>query len=225
MPTQRQYPDRTTLGLCAEAARLAIEDAGLRKDDVNGLVTDGGTTPAAMAEYISLRPTFATGVAMQGASGASATAVAASAVHAGYCDTVLVVMGNSRLDRAGAPLNAVRSEWEVPYGMAAGANTCSELFFYPRELCPACLSADLEWVPVSGKGRVYSYTIVHQPAHPAFREDAPHVFAIIQPDEGVRMTSNIVECPIEDVEVDMRVCATFDDVTPEVTLIKFRPEI
>jgi acetyl-CoA acetyltransferase len=125
LPSQRQYPDRTTLGLCAEAARLAIEDAGLRKEDVNGLVTDGGTTPAAMAEYISLRPTFATGVAMQGASGASATAVAASAVHAGYCDTVLVVMGNSRLDRAraGAPLNAVRSEWEVPYGMAAGANT------------------------------------------------------------------------------------------------------
>lgn len=125
LPTQRSYPDRTTLGLCAEAARMAIEDAGLRKEDVNGLVTDGGTTPAAMAEYIHLRPTFATGVAMQGASGASATAVAASAVLAGYCDTALVVMGNSRLDRAraGAPLNAVRSEWEIPYGMAAGANT------------------------------------------------------------------------------------------------------
>jgi uncharacterized OB-fold protein len=102
--------------------------------------------------------------------------------------------------------------------------TCSELFFYPRELCPACLSTELEWVPVSGKGRVYSYTVVHQPAHPAFRADAPHVFAIIQLDEGIRMPSNIVECPIEDVAVDMRVPATFEDVTPEVTLIKFRPE-
>ena len=71
VPTRRSYPDRTTLGLCAEAARMAIEDAGLRKADINGLVTDGGTAPAAMAEYINLRPTFATGVAMQGASGTS----------------------------------------------------------------------------------------------------------------------------------------------------------
>jgi acetyl-CoA acetyltransferase len=125
VPTRRAYPDRTTLGLCAEAARMAIEDAGLHKENVNGLVTDGGTAPAAMAEYINLRPTFATGVAMQGASGASATAVAASAVLAGYCDTALVVMGNSRLDRAraSAPPNPVRAEWEIPYGMAAGANT------------------------------------------------------------------------------------------------------
>ncbi|MEE8304295.1 MAG: thiolase family protein [Candidatus Tectomicrobia bacterium] len=125
VPTRRSYPDRTTLGLCAEAARMAIEDAGLRKADINGLVTDGGTAPAAMAEYINLRPTFATGVAMQGASGTSAMAVAASAVLAGYCDTAMVVMGSSRRDRAraGAPPNPVRAEWEIPYGMAAGANT------------------------------------------------------------------------------------------------------
>lgn len=125
VPTRRSYPDRTTLGLCAEAVRLALEDAGLSKPDINGLVTDGGTTPAAMAEYIHLRPTFATGVAMQGASGASATTVAAAAINAGLCDTAVVVMGNSRLDRAraGAPPNTVRSEWEMPYGMAAGANT------------------------------------------------------------------------------------------------------
>ena len=125
VPTRRSYPDRTTLGLCAEAARMAIEDAGLRKADINGLVTDGGTAPASMAEYINLRPTFATGVAMQGASGTSAMAVAASAVLAEYCDTALVVMGSSRRDRAraGAPPNPVRAEWEIPYGMAAGANT------------------------------------------------------------------------------------------------------
>ena len=64
VPTRRSYEDRTTLGLCAEAVRLALDDAGLSKQDINGLVTDGGTTPAAMAEYINLRPTFATGVAM-----------------------------------------------------------------------------------------------------------------------------------------------------------------
>ncbi len=124
VPTRRAYPNRTMYGLNAEAARLAIEDARISKDDIDGLVTDGsGATPAAMAEYIGIRPTFATGVAMQGASGATATTVAASAVNAGLCDTVLVVMGNSRLERgAGGPVG-VRSEWEEPYGPAAGANT------------------------------------------------------------------------------------------------------
>jgi uncharacterized OB-fold protein len=126
------------------------------------------------------------------------------------------------------PYNAVLSEpfWEAAKRhelVMPRCKTCSGLFFYPRELCPNCLSSDLEWVPVSGKGRVYSYTVVHQPAHPAFREDAPYVYAMIQLDEGPRFIANIVGCSIEDVEVDMRVCATFDDVTPEVTLIKFTP--
>ncbi len=125
IPTRRSYPGRTMYGLCAEAARLALEDTGLRKQDINGLVTDGLAAPAAMAEYIGMRPTFATGVSMQGASGATATTVAASAINAGLCDTVLIVIGSSRVDRAlaGAPGPGVRSEWEEPFGMAPGANT------------------------------------------------------------------------------------------------------
>jgi acetyl-CoA acetyltransferase len=111
-------------GLNAEAARMAIEDAQLRKEDINGIVTDGSATPAAMAEYIGIKPTFATGVSMQGASGATATTVAASAVNAGLCDTVLVVMGNSRLEQPPSVTGAgVRPEWEDPFGPAAGANT------------------------------------------------------------------------------------------------------
>ncbi|MCH8186413.1 MAG: thiolase family protein [Chloroflexi bacterium] len=125
IPTRRSHPGRTMYGLCAEAARLALEDAGLRKQDINGLVTDGLAAPAAMAEYIDIRPTFATGVSMQGASGATSTTVAASAINAGLCDTVLIVIGSSRADRAraGAPGPGVRSEWEEPFGMAPGANT------------------------------------------------------------------------------------------------------
>ena len=46
--------------------------------------------------------------------------------------------------------------------------TCSNTFFYPREICPSCMSDDLDWTPASGRGRLYSFTIVHQTAHPAF---------------------------------------------------------
>lgn len=101
--------------------------------------------------------------------------------------------------------------------------TCSNLFFYPREVCPRCLSPELEWVPVSGKGRVYSYTVVHQPQHTGFQQDVPYIFALIQLEEGPRMVSNLVECPIDKVKVDMPVVAVFDAVTPAVTLVKFRP--
>ena len=74
--------------------------------------------------------------------------------------------------------------------------------------------------------RVYklgTYTVVYQPAHPAFQPDTPYIYAIVQLDEGPMMASNLADRPIEDARVDMPVTAVFDDVTPEVTLVKFKP--
>ncbi len=113
---------------------------------------------------------------------------------------------------------AARGELMMPH-----CKMCDRLFFYPREVCPVCLSANIDWMTVSGRGRVYSFTIIHQPAHPAFREDTPYVYAIIQLDEGPRMISNLVECATDDARIGMPVVAVFDAVTPEVTLVKFRP--
>jgi uncharacterized OB-fold protein len=101
--------------------------------------------------------------------------------------------------------------------------TCDQLFFYPRSECPRCLGSDLEWVPVSGRGRLHSFTIINQPANAAFRDDVPYVYAVVQLIEGPRMISNLVECDVESVSVDMPVEAVFDDVTPEWTLVKFKP--
>ncbi len=101
--------------------------------------------------------------------------------------------------------------------------TCDHFFFYPRSECPSCFSTDLEWVKVSGRGRLHSYTIVYQPANPAFRDDAPHVYAVVQLIEGPRMVSNVVECDHDALEVDMPLEAVYDDVTPEWTLVKFKP--
>ena len=102
-------------------------------------------------------------------------------------------------------------------------NKCSNTFFYPRETCPNCLSNDLDWSKASGRGRVHTFTIVEQPVHRGFMEDVPHVYAIIQLDEGVRLPSNVVDCAVDDVYIDMPVVAVFDDVTPDVTLVKFKP--
>ena len=101
--------------------------------------------------------------------------------------------------------------------------TCSHRFFYPREACPSCLSPDLEWAPVSGKGRLYSYTVIYQPANRAFQDNVPYIYAMVELEEGPRMIGNLIDCPIEEARVDMPVTAVFDDVTPEVTLVKFKP--
>ena len=101
--------------------------------------------------------------------------------------------------------------------------TCANLFFYPRELCPNCYSSDTEWVGVSGKGRLYSYTVVYQPAHPAFQPDTPYIYAIVQLDEGPRIPTNLVDCEIEDARIDMPVEVAFEDVSDDATLGMFKP--
>lgn len=101
---------------------------------------------------------------------------------------------------------------------------CARYHFYPRELCPYCLSSRLAWVQASGRGYLYTYSIIHQPAHPAFAADVPYVYAIVQLIEGVMMPSNIVECQIPDgLRIDMPLVAVFDDISPDWTLVKFKP--
>jgi uncharacterized OB-fold protein len=90
-------------------------------------------------------------------------------------------------------------------------------------MCPYCLSEALEWAQVSGRGKLYSYTVVRRAMHPAFQEDVPYVYAIVELEEGPRVTSNVVNCPVEALRVDMPLRAVYDSVTPEVTLLKFEP--
>jgi uncharacterized OB-fold protein len=100
---------------------------------------------------------------------------------------------------------------------------CANWIHFPREQCPVCFSQQTEWAPVSGKGRVYAFTNVHQSQHPAFQEDTPYCFAIVQLDEGPRMVTNIVDIAPENVQCDMPVVATYDDVSDDWTLVKFKP--
>ncbi len=99
---------------------------------------------------------------------------------------------------------------------------CGNWVFYPRELCPECFLPNLAWAQVSGRGRVYAFTVVHQAA-PAFQSDTPYVLAVIQLDEGIRMLSNVVGCDPQDVRVDMMVEAVFESINPDWTLVKFQP--
>ena len=88
------------------AARLAIHDAHIRFQDVDGLVTEGGTVyPGFVSEYLGIRPKFASGTSMMGASGATTVTLAAMAVQNGLANYVLCVIGFARNPAipAGAP--------------------------------------------------------------------------------------------------------------------------
>src|SRR3990172_10650318 len=86
-PHRRNWPGRTERGLCAEAGAMAIKDAGLKKEDIDGLVTyGGGFAPAIVADYMGLAPMrFCSGVTMWGSSAGVALTVASMAVNTGLC--------------------------------------------------------------------------------------------------------------------------------------------
>jgi hypothetical protein len=65
--------------------------------------------------------------------------------------------------------------------------------------------------------------VVYQPANRAFQEETPYIFAIVQLNEGPRIPTNLLECEIDGVELEMPVEVVFDDVTDDVTLVKFKP--
>ena len=100
---------------------------------------------------------------------------------------------------------------------------CEAHVFYPRYNCPHCGSRDLEWVKTSGRGTVYSYTVARRPTHQAFADRVPYVIAIVELEEGPRLTTNIVGCEPEAVRIGMPVAVTFEDVSDEISLVMFRP--
>jgi hypothetical protein len=78
-------------------------------------------------------------------------------------------------------------------------------------------------VRCSGRGSIYTFTVTNQNQAPGFRESLPYVMAYVDLDEGLKMLTNIVDCPPDQVKIGMPVEVVYDDVTPEVTLAKFRP--
>jgi len=75
---------------------------------------------------------------------------------------------------------------------ACGA--CGKWRMPPRPMCPACRSVEVDWVPTSGRGRVWSYIVPHPPLLPAYTELAPYNAIVVELDENpaVRFVGNLV---------------------------------
>jgi uncharacterized OB-fold protein len=100
---------------------------------------------------------------------------------------------------------------------------CGTHIWYPQTLCHKCNSWNLEWTTIAGKGAVFTYTVVHHPTGKVWESEVPYVVVIVELPAGIRMVGDLVECNVADVRIGMPVEVVFDDVTPEVTLARFKP--
>ncbi|WP_037577882.1 thiolase C-terminal domain-containing protein [Phaeacidiphilus oryzae] len=121
-----RVPELTELELRAEAARLALADAGLTLDQVDG-VTSASQSPIDVAHYLGISPTWYDGTSVGGCSFLVHVRHAAAAIAAGYCSTVLVLHGESGRSGVGRPprgmaADSVAGQFEQPYGVTAPFN-------------------------------------------------------------------------------------------------------
>ena len=95
------------------------------------------------------------------------------------------------------------------------APACRRFIYYPRVCCPYCGGGVLAWRPVSGRGRIAGFTVVHRPQHASFRAEAPYAFVAVTLDEGPLLYSRLVEPVPPGVDVTERpVRAVFVDHAP-----------
>jgi uncharacterized protein len=99
---------------------------------------------------------------------------------------------------------------------------CGTWRHVPRDMCAKCGSFAWEWAKSAGKGKVFSWTTAMQPMLPQFADLVPYSPVVIEMDEGVRLVSWLTDVPPEELRLGLPVEVVFDDVTPEVTLPKFR---
>lgn len=93
--------------------------------------------------------------------------------------------------------------------MAAKCKNCGKLILPPRPVCPACYSKEMEWVQLSGKGKVETYTVIHV-APPEFVDRIPYIVAVVRLEEGVKLPGIVTGVKPEDMRVGMDVEIKFE---------------
>ena len=115
----------------------------------------------------------------------------------------------------------------APFWAAAGrgelvvpeCSVCGLRFFVPEPACPRCLSEQWEYVACSGRGTVYSVTVVHRSPGPGF--ETPFALAVVDLDEGPALLTHVVGCDPEWVGIGMPVRVLFRRLTDEIVLPYF----
>jgi len=124
-----------------------------------------------------------------------------------------------RPDRDTAPF------WEAQRGHELkfqGCSDCGEFRFPITPICPACRSFEFGWSVSSGRGTVYSYTVVHHQTHPAF--SVPYTIVLVELQDGPRFIAQFRAADGKPVSIDMPVNLEWEDY-PDQALPVFVPEV
>jgi uncharacterized OB-fold protein len=138
---------------------------------------------------------------------------------------------NSQTENSPKPLPAIddltRPFWQAAARQQLVIQCCQKCGYFnhpPQFVCDACLSQRLEFVSVSGRGTIYSYTIMHQPNVAGFEKEIPYINILVELDEQPRlfMVSYLPLSEQSKIRIGGRVEVTFEKINDEVTLPQFR---
>ena len=99
---------------------------------------------------------------------------------------------------------------------------CNAWRHVPREMCGECGSWSWQWQRSTGRGTVFTWTTIERPLSPSFKDACPYAPVVVEMEEGVRLLSELTDCPPDQLQMGMAVEVVYDSVTPEVTLPKFK---
>jgi uncharacterized OB-fold protein len=102
---------------------------------------------------------------------------------------------------------------------------CDQFMHPGTVVCPSCLVPELQWVPTSGQGELYSFGIFHRSFHPAFDGLVPYHVAVVELIEGPRLVSQLIDVGLNELYVGMPVQADFKKTSGTVPLLWFRSDI
>jgi uncharacterized OB-fold protein len=102
---------------------------------------------------------------------------------------------------------------------------CGRFHWYPMKRCPHCRSEAVEWTPVSGRGTLYSWTVVRHPFDDAKAHDLPYIVALVEfPDApGIRLVTNLVGIDPAAPSIGMPLDAVYPAADETPPLVRFRP--
>ena len=103
-------------------------------------------------------------------------------------------------------------------------NDCKNYWHTPTPCCYKCHSFNFTWTEVSGKATVYSKLIVHRAPHPAVADKVPYNIVMVTLDDypEIRLSTNVVDCPNEEIKEGMPVELVWDDVAEGRALYRFK---
>lgn len=101
---------------------------------------------------------------------------------------------------------------------------CRGYYHPPVAVCPACLTSDMAFEPVSGRGTVYAYTITHDARQPVFQAMQPYAVVVVELEEqpGLFLLSNMPGTPLDDIRVGASVVVDFEPLGGVHRLPQFR---